>query len=205
MKAVFAASLIVLLAAVEVTAAADEAHRSHRFDTSEIEQLHIDYRAGELMLAHADGDEIEVELRIEPKNDRAEKAHLEEMNLASRHRGDRLTLSFEERNVTSVMIVRLPRLKRLTIDMGAGDLQGTLPPIAAEIRLGAGDVDLDLDRSATGRIDLKARVGDTSIRGVQNVETKRAWVVGSASSAVGEGAVPVEAKVRVGDVRVTLR
>lgn|SRR5690606_4924432 len=206
MRAPTASSLIVLLAAACGTAAADEVRRVHRFDTAGIEHLHIDYSAGELVLMPADGDRIEVELRLEPRQERsAREGRLEDVDLASRLRGDRLTLSFKARDVHSRMLVSLPPVKRLSIDAGAGEVQGTLPPVAAEVRLGAGDIDLHLDRSVTGRVDLRAWVGDTALHGGRNVKTRRAMLVGSTSSAVGQGSLPVEAKVRVGDVRVGLR
>jgi hypothetical protein len=103
------------------------------------------------------------------------------------------------------MLVRLPSLKQLTIDAGAGEIQGTLPSMDTEVQLRAGTVDLDFDRSSTGRVDLRARVGDTAVDGAQNVETSRALLVGSTSSAIGEGSHRVEAKVIAGDVRVSLR
>ena len=202
MSAPFGSSLILIFAATSTTAAADEVLRSHRFDTTGIEHLHIDHRAGELILAPAEGDQIEVELRIEPRNGRVDVADLD---LTSSVRGDRLTLSFGEDDVHSHMLVRLPRLRQLTIDAGAGEVQGTLPSMETEVQLRAGTVDLGLDRSSTGRIDLRARAGDTAVHGAQNVETSRALLVGSTSSAAGEGSHRVKAKVLVGEVSVSLR
>lgn len=198
-------SLIVILAATAGTATADEVRRSHRFDTTGIEHLHIEHRAGELTLAPADGDQIEVELRIEPEQEWIDReGDVADLDLTSSVRGDRLTLSFSERNVHSYMLVRLPSLKQLTIDAGAGEVEGTVPPMETEVLLGAGTVNLDFDRFSTGRIDLRAGIGDTAVDGAQNVETNRVVLVGSTSSATGEGSHRVEAKVRAGDVRVGL-
>lgn len=127
------------------------------------------------------------------------------MDLTSFVRGDRLTLSFRERKVLAQMLVRLPSLKRLTIEAGAGEVQGTLPPMATKVRLGAGKVDLDFDLSSAGRVDLKARIGDTVVLGADNVETNRVLLVGSTSSGAGLDSLPAEARVRAGDVRVDLR
>jgi hypothetical protein len=128
-----------------------------------------------------------------------------DLDLESSVRGDRLTIGFGERNVHSHMLVRVPSLTQLTIDAVAGEVQGTLPPMETEVLLGAGTVNLELDRSSTGHVDLRAQVGDTAVRGVQNVETNRVMLVGSRSSAAGEGLHRVEAKVRAGDVSVALR
>ncbi len=205
MRVPSATSLIAILAAAGATAAADEVRRSHRFDTAGIEHLQIEHRAGELTLEPAEGDEIEVELRIEPRQEWLDrKGDVADLDLTSSVRGDRLTLSFGEDDVHSYMLVRLPPLARLTIDAGAGEVQGTLPPMETEVRLGAGTVDLDFDRSSTGRIDLRARIGDTAVHGARNVETNRVILVGSTSSATGEGSHRVDAKVRAGDVRVAL-
>jgi hypothetical protein len=197
--------LIVILAATQHTAMADEVRRSHRFDTTGIERLHIEHRAGELTLEPAHGNQIEVELRIESREEQPDgERDVTGMDLTSSVRGDRLTLTFSEPNTHSYMLVRLPSLEQLTIDAGAGEVQGTLPPMETEVFLGAGTVNLDVDRSSTGRIDLKARIGDTAVDGAQNVETNRVILVGSTSSAAGEGSHRVEAKVRAGDVRVAL-
>jgi hypothetical protein len=74
-----------------------------------------------------------------------------------------------------------------------------------EVQLRAGTVDLGLDRTSTGRVDLRARVGDTAVHGARNVETSRALLVGSTSSAAGEGSHRVKAKVLAGEVSVNLR
>jgi hypothetical protein len=196
----------LILAATGNTAVADEVRRSHRFDATGIQHLHIEHRAGDLVLAPAEGDQIEVELRITPDEDWLDrKGDVADLDLASSVRGDRLTLSFGERNVHSQMLVRLPSLKQLTIDATAGEVQGTLPPMETEVLLGAGTVDLAFDRSSTGRVDLRARVGDTAVRGTPNAETNRVLLVGSRSSAAGEGSHRVQARVRAGNVRVALR
>jgi hypothetical protein len=201
----FAGSLIVILAATGSAAQADEVRRSHRFDTAGIERLHIEHRAGELILAPAEGDQIEVELRIEPRQKWIEReGDVASLHLAYSVRGDRLTISFGEDDVRSEMLVRVPALEQLTIDAGAGEIRGTLPPMETEVFLGAGTVELDAGRSSTGRIDLRARIGDTAVDGARNAETSRLILVGSTSSATGEGSHRLEAKVRAGEVRVAL-
>jgi len=202
MRALSASSLIVIFAATTSTAFADEVRRSHTFDTTGIEHLRIEHRAGELTLAPAAGDRIEVELRIEPQKDWS--GEVADLDLASSVHGNRLTLDFSERDVHSYMLVRVPRLKQLTIDATAGEVLGTLPPMEADVLLRYGTIDLDVDRSSTGRIDLKARFGETAVDGAQNAETNRVLLVGSSSSAVGEGSHRLQAKVRTGDIRVGL-
>ena len=203
MRALFASSLIVILAAASNAAVADDVLRSHSFDTTGIEHLRIEHRAGELTLAPAAGDRIEVELRIEPQQKWS--GDVADLDLTSSVHGNRLTLDFGADDVHSYMLVRVPPLKQLTIDATAGEILGTVPPIDAEVLLLAGTIDLDVDRSSTGRIDLKARFGDTIVDGAQNAETNRVLLVGSSSSAVGEGSHRLQAKVRAGDIRVGLQ
>ena len=203
MRALFASSLIVILAATSSAAFADEVRRSHSFDTTGIEHLHIEHRAGELTLAPASGDRIEVELRIEPQQQWS--GDVADLDLTSSVRGNRLTIDFGEDDVHSYMLVRVPPLKQLTIDATAGEVLGTLPPMDAEVLLLAGTIDLDVDRSSMGRIDLTARVGETSVDGARNAETNRVLLVGSNSSAIGEGSHRLQARVRAGDIRVGLQ
>ena len=198
--------LIVILAATGSTAAAEEVLRSYRFDTTGIEQLRIEHRAGELILAPAEGSVIEVELRITPRQKWIDReGDVADLELTSSVRGDRLTLGFGEEDVRSEMLVRVPSLAQLTIDAGAGEIRGTLPSMQTELHLRAGTVDLNADRSSTGRVDLRARVGDTAVDGARNVETSRALLVGSTSSAAGEGSHRVEANVIAGEIRIGLR
>src|SRR5262245_1355219 len=103
--------LIAILAAAGNTAVADEVLRSHRFDTTGIEHLRIEHRAGELILAPAEGDQIEVELRITPNQDWLDReGDVADLHLEYSVRGDQLTLRFGENDVRSHMLVRLPRL-----------------------------------------------------------------------------------------------
>jgi hypothetical protein len=186
--------------------AAEEAQRSYRFDAAGIERLHIEYRVGELVLVPADGDQIEVELRIEPEHEGSEPARdPAQLNLTSRVREDRLTLRFSEPNVRSHMLIRLPSLEQLTIEAKAGEIRGTLLPMEADVRLFAGSVNLEFDRSSTGRVALRAQIGDTVVHGARHVETSRVLLVGSTTSAAGEGSYGVEARVRAGEVTVALR
>lgn len=202
MKSIVASSLIVIFAAASSTAFADEVRRSHSFETTGIDHLRIEHRAGELTLAPAAGNRIEVELRIEPQPEWS--GDVADLDLTSSVHGHQLTLDFGERDVHSYMLVRVPPLKQLTIDATAGEVLGTLPPMDAEVLLGAGTIDLDVDRAYTGRIDLKARVGETAVDGAQNAETSRRILVGSTSSATGEGSHRLQARVHAGDIRVGL-
>lgn len=208
MKHQTAAWLVALIGSFAGTAAAQEAvHRSHSFDAEGVEHLRIEYRVGTISLEPADGNQIEVELRIEPKDGPgwfSRRPDLEDMDLAASTRTGRLTLSFQERNVSTHWVVRLPTLARLTIDAGVGAVQGRLPATDVEVHLGVGDVDLEMARSEAGRIELKAGVGDTSIDGAGSGSRTRAFV-SSESSAEGSGPHPVRAAVGVGEVRVALR
>src|SRR5688572_33077346 len=111
MRIASASSLIVILAAAGTTAAAEEVQRSHRFDTTGIEHLHIDHRGGELILEPAPGDQIEVELRIEPQDER--EVDVAELDVTSSVGGDRLTLRFGEVDVHSHMLGRVPRVQQV--------------------------------------------------------------------------------------------
>src|SRR5262245_46307983 len=117
-----ASSLIVILAASGNTAAAEDVLRTYRFDTTGIEQLRIEHRAGELILAPAEGTVIEVERRITPQQEWIDRdGDVADLELTSSVRGDRLTLAFGEDDVRSEMLVRVPALEQLTVDAGAGE------------------------------------------------------------------------------------
>jgi hypothetical protein len=203
--AYLAALLAFMLTGVAV--GNDIVERQHRFDRSGIERLIIEQGVGSIRLEPADGDDVEVELRIEPQRNGGwfrRTPDVSNMDLQSGKRGDVLTLAFKERNVASHWVVRLPALTELVIDAGVGQVAGRLPSMTARINLGVGEVDIGVERNAVGAVDLSVGVGETRITGAVEEKQQRAFV-SSQSSGRGDGANALWIKVGVGEVRVDLR
>jgi hypothetical protein len=205
-RAILAVLLLVALATM-MAAANDSVERLHSFDASGIERLTVEHGVGSILLVPADGGNIEVELRIEPQQNGGwfrRTPDVSDMDLESRMRGDRLTLSFKEKNVSSHWVIRLPALRELSMNTGVGEVSGRLPPMAATVHVGVGSVHLEAERATAGAIDLSAGVGDTRITGGAETEQRRAFV-SSESSGRGDGENAIWIKVGVGDAAVQLR
>ena len=179
---------ITLLALTSAMAAAQEhVVRHHEFDITDVNRLILDFRVGTIQLETSISDRIEVELTIKRENNRGlfrRNPDIQSMDLSHRSSQDTLRLVFDESNVRSDWVIRLPALAYLEIDGGVGTVEGNLPPGAVDINLGVGAVDLVGSFASSGAIDLDARVGDTSLCGLHGNEdsTERRALVSSKSS-----------------------
>lgn len=201
-------SLIVtaLLALAAPVAAQENVVRHHTFDANDIDSLHLEYRVGTLTLESSNSDNIEIELTIKPERGTSwfrRSPNLEDMDLRSRDRNNRLSIEFDEKNVNTDWVVRLPALQFLEIEIGVGTIKGYLPPAETEIDLGVGSIELVANRSTTGSINLSVGVGDTSILGSTDRESSRAFV-SSESSGAGDGNQSITIEAGVGDIILSL-
>lgn len=208
----YAILLLCLLASTALADPGDSVERHYVYDVSQVDELRIDFRVGKLRIEPATGDSVEVDLRIKAENGGGwwplpffrSRPDLSGMELKSRSRGRHLWLSFNEKNVRTDWVLRLPRMADLRIRSGVGVVQGELPSMPADIDLGVGEIELSLPAGTAGLIDLSAGVGETRIRGGRDNESRRA-IVSSEASALGDGEHRLRARVGVGEVTVDLR
>lgn len=204
--------VLFLLASTALADSSESVERHYVYDVSQVDELRIDFRVGKLRIEPATGDSIEVDLRIKVENGGGwwpltlfrSRPDLSGMELTSRSRGGHLWLSFDEKNVSTDWVLRLPTLADLRIKSGVGVIEGELPPMPADIDLGVGEIELSMPAGTAGLIDLSAGVGETRIRGGRDHESRRA-VVSSEASALGEGEHRLRARVGVGEATVDLR
>jgi len=204
------ASVTLLALTSTMATAQEQVVRHHDFDTTQVDRLILDFRVGTIHLESSTSDRIEVELVIRQENSRRlfrRSPDIQSMDLTHRSNQDTLRLSFDENNVRTDWIIRLPALAYLEIDAGVGTIDGDLPPGAVDINLGVGAVDLVAQRASTGAIDLDARVGDTSLSGLSDNKggAERRALVSSTSSGHGRGDHRVRIRVGVGDVSLHLQ
>lgn len=202
-------SLLALLTATALADGSSRVERHYEFEVSDIRELQIDARVGSIRLEPTQDDVITVELVIEAESatgwipflgrDRDVSA----MELEHRVRNNQLLLHFDENHVKTDWVVHLPALEQLRVDLGVGAIEGELPAMPAEVDLGVGSVELTASAAATGQIELDVGVGDTRIRGISGSESRNA-IVGSESSAWGDGEHRIRIEVGVGDISLRL-
>ncbi len=204
------ASLTLLALTSAMAAAQEHVVRHHEFDTTNVDRLILEFRVGTIQLETSTSDRIEVELTIKRENSRGlfrRNPDIQSMDLSHRSSQNTLRLGFDESNVRSDWVIRLPAMAYLEIDGGVGTVEGNLPAGAVDINLGVGAADLVASLASTGAIDLDARVGDTSLSGLSGNEdnTERRALVSSKSSGHGRGDHRVRINVGVGDVSLHLQ
>jgi hypothetical protein len=185
--------------------AADRVIRNHSFDLEDIDEVEINNSVGSIDLRLVEGDELLIEVEIEAE-DRAffrRQVDVEDVDVEARTRGDKLILSIDEDDIKAHWYIEMPMVSEIDIDMGVGEIEAEIDGSNLEIDLGVGDVDVFAMLASTGDIEISVGVGDTSIRGVQSVESTWA-VVSSESEAMGEGDATISVEVGVGDISVEL-
>ena len=198
-------STCILLALSISVVCADEV-RHHTFAGSEISSLTLDVRVGSIVISPSTSGDIEVELRIEESGGLgwfSSKPDIADMDLESRVRRNQLSLSLDEKDITTDWIIKVPPLANLEIDLGVGAVEIEDLGTAMEIDVGVGSVEIDTPLSSAGHISLSVGVGDTTVRGASEQNSRRA-IVSSETDAEGNGSNDIQVDVGVGDVVVRL-
>jgi len=190
---------------------ADTLRRS--FPSAGIESVRIDLRWGELEIQATDADDIEIVLTREcRRNDDRCNERLADVDIEGDRRGKRLELEvtglarWEHSKAHVRVVARVPRQQALVVDMGAGEVTVEGFGSDVEVDLGAGEVRVRMAEDSVGRVDLRAGVGDTTLRRPGGgVAAERARLVGSTLNwDDGPGRALVDCRVGAGEVDVRL-
>lgn len=201
-----AASITLLLAfSISMALADTEVTRNHTFQGDEITSLRLDISVGTLRVEPSDTNEIEVTMVVsaEKKGWFRRTPDVEKMDLRSSRQGQRLRLGFNEKNVKTDWLVKVPDLDQLDIDLGVGTVDVYMATFGMAVNLGVGTINLQANASDVDTVDLSVGVGDTQVRGGRQTESQRA-LVSSETSALGTGANAIRARAGVGDITAEL-
>lgn len=199
-----------LLAAPAMAESPEAVERHYEYDITGVDELRIEFSVGTFRIEPSNGQKIVVDLTIKSEDSwswlpfRRNTIDLTGMELSERRRGRELALHFDERNVSTEWVIRVPPLAALYIEAGVGTVEGELPAMPVRVDLGVGSVALSASRGSVGPVKLGVGVGDTTIRGAAGNDSRRA-MVSSESSASGDGSHRVDIEVGVGDVSLDLR
>lgn len=211
MKKLMLMSVGVLLMTVLVTTAKADEHvtRTHNFDLDGIEDIEFNNGVGRFEIIQTNGDEMRVMLDIESekKGFFRRSADVSDMDIEVKERGDRLYLSFEEKNAKAEWIVEIPKsakIERTSIQMGVGEVEVEIGETELEIELGVGEVFVEAPESSVGRVDINVGVGDASLRGGEILDRDSVFISKSINGE-GSGNFSLEVDLGVGDVDVRLK
>jgi len=200
------ASIFFLLAFSISLTSADET-RIHEFDTNDISALRIDARVGTIIVEPSRSGKLEVELHISNEKKRrwfSGTPDFTSMDLKSSQRGSRLRLSFDDKNVKTDWVVRVPDIQQIEIELGVGTVEMYGIAAAFITDVGVGTIDIRTPANSAGLVELSVGVGETTIRGGTSVNNRRT-LVSSQASALGQGNSAIRAEVGVGSIEVTLQ
>jgi hypothetical protein len=197
---------ILLLMALSISVACADELRTHQFSTDNFSLLYLENGVGTIVIEPSDTGMVDIEMRItsSKKSTWYRKAPvLADMDLTSRQRGDRLHISFNEKDTKADWIIKVPENIAINIEQGVGtiDISGVDGPLNVE--LGVGAVKIYTSAASVGHIDLKAGVGDTKVSGGSGGVQSRAFV-SSKTQTQGQGIHRISVEVGVGDVEVEL-
>ncbi|MEX0739002.1 MAG: hypothetical protein WD071_06655 [Pseudohongiella sp.] len=201
-----AASICLILAfSISMACADTEVTREHAFQGHDIGSLRLDISVGTVRVEPSDSDDIEVSLTISADDDRwfRRTPDVDNMDLRSTQQGDRLRLSFKEKNVNTEWLVKVPNLDQVDIELGVGTVEVFMATFGMYVDVGVGTIDLQASASEIDTVDLSVGVGDTQVYGGEQTENQRA-MVSSETSALGKGVHAIKARAGVGDVTAKL-
>jgi hypothetical protein len=205
--------VVVSIALAAPLAAGVDRKLDESFDLRSAGQLRVDFEVGELDIEAWDGQQVEVELELRCRKRSAScERRLEDVEILSDWRGDRLEVSFEglSKRVSNKMeveaLIRVPESVELSVDMGIGDLdiRGILHDVFVD--MGIGDVSLSLPESAVRAVYLDAGIGESRIWGSHGrVDSSRPFLIGSEVEwESGDGNSEIVVDLGIGEVSVHL-
>jgi hypothetical protein len=168
-------------------------------------EIRLDATVGTVELRVTEGEEVEIELRVESDDDGwfASGGDLSEVLIKGERSGNQLEISATpDDDMSQHWKVSVPRSRLLEVNLGVGEISGDLPFNNVKVDLGVGDVSLNLANGEYGLVEASVGVGDTSLRNFGKTQENR-MLVTSESSYRGNGSTDVQVEVGVGDVTLT--
>jgi hypothetical protein len=218
--------LAALLAlAPAIAPAADSVTRTRMLATDPVASIVVEAGVGEVRIEQGEGNAIDVRVTITPKRTTGPVGKLPDVSkleMSATMRGDQLRLEVDSKNIEERWVLRLPtkvfsaievnlgvgnasvttNARRVEVDLGVGEATVTAPAGAIAVNVGTGDADIRSTRANAGTVEGTTGVGGLTVTGVDG--TVERHMVGGSIKGKGKGREPIEAKVGVGELKVTL-
>ena len=218
--------LAALLAlAPAIAPAADSVTRTRMLATDPVASIVVEAGVGEVRIEQGEGNAIDVRVTITPKRTTGPVGKLPDVSkleMSATMRGDQLRLEVDSKNIEERWVLRLPtkvfsaievnlgvgnasvttNARRVEVDLGVGEATITAPAGAIAVNVGTGDADIRSTRANAGTVEGTTGVGGLTVTGVDG--TVERHMVGGSIKGKGKGREPIEVKVGVGDLQVTL-
>jgi hypothetical protein len=179
--------------------------KEYSFDLADFNEVEFHGSVGSMEFVETTGTELKIVLVIEG-DERGlfrDDKDVEDVELESRVRNDRLVLEMEEDDTNTEWTVQLPVVAITYIDFGVGEIDGVFGATKLSVELGVGEVGVELPAASAGEIEISVGVGDADLRGTAD-EDKDSAFVSQDIYGRGDGDKEINLEVGVGDAIVTL-
>lgn len=206
--------------------AAGEVTRTRTLSAADLSGLVVTAQVGDVRIEQGDGEAIVAKVTLKPKRTTGVFSSLPDVSaleISVTTRGDQLRLEVDAKNIEERWLIRMPRkllsaievkagvggvtvsapARRIEVDLGVGDATIDVPSGAISVQIGTGDATVRTSLANAGRIDGKTGVGSVSLSGLEGTVNSRA--VGGSVSGKGRGQEPIDARVGVGNLSISLR
>ncbi|MDN7134980.1 hypothetical protein [Pseudidiomarina terrestris] len=199
------ASVTALSLPLASVANAHEKKIEASYSVSDATELSIEFGVGTVKFERSSGSDLEVELTIEETDGKFfGEAELERAELVAEQKGTRLDLRVpEQENIKIDWVIRLPQIASVELDLGVGEISGTLDAADMNLDLGVGEVDLVLV-GAIADVKTDVGIGEVKIAGGDSTSNERHFISAS-GKARGQGDARVNIDVGIGEIRVEIQ
>jgi hypothetical protein len=175
----------------------------------------IDLRipVGDVRIEGTSGDRLTAEMEVKcPDLESACAKRLGELQFITDYKNDRLVLrtnknsSMKFRSGQVTTTVRIPEVRKVNVNMTAGDLNISDVQACLTVDMTAGDIDVDIAEELVASVMLDAGVGDASLRIDDRYRSApRSWLIGAELAwDHGSGHCHVDVDLQAGDISVQL-
>lgn len=222
-RPLLAATLLALAPAL--APAADSVTRTRMLATEPVASIVVKAAVGEVRIEQGEGTAIEARVTITPKRYTGPVGKLPDVSkleMSATMRGDQLRLEVDSKNIEERWVLRLPKkvfsaievdlgvgnasvttnARRVEVDLGVGDVKVDAPAGAVSVNVGTGNAEIRSTRANAGPVEGTTGVGGLTVTGVDG--TVERHMVGGSIQGKGKGREPIEVKVGVGELKVTL-
>ena len=183
--------------------AAEEKRISESLEMTQGQNLEIDFPVGSIEIIIVEGNELTIDIAIEGKDEGwfSQGHDVSNVTLEKRIKENRVSLEISEDNLNQEWTIKVPKFAAIDIELGVGSVNVEKLTNSLEVDVGVGSIKIDTTLNDFKSVELSSGVGDTSMKGFENVKSTRN-VVSSELNYTGSGEYSIEAEVGVGDIKI---
>lgn len=210
MKTIKALAIAIVFAATAAVTsgtsyANNEASVNHEISLADINHVVLNNSVGSIYVSEGEDDYMQLRVEFEGKRSGMLRRvkDVSDVDVTIQERRGVLTVSFGEKNVEATWYVTLPRVAKLDVDIGVGLAEVSVSATVVTLDVGVGDGKVDGKLEYAGALKADVGVGAATIRGAQDMRSKRS-IVAETASGRGNGEYPITVSVGVGDAGIRI-